>query len=417
MRKSIRVVVLLLLACSALPPCCAKKARGLRQRAKRQERKLRSGNNLGNWVEATEPMHKNVCGDHVCRPGEGNLKGYEHWKQPYESKPLGGLSKYPAHDWSRGAAFPDDKYASLVAAARSAVPGGSSFIALTVADFDFRLLAENWYTAAKAVATPALVHALDSDVFSYLTARGVPAHNGTANLQAWESTKLQRHIQRALAERHMAAAALVSAGFDVMMCDTTHVLRRSAEPFFRAQPAQVDLFAPRGNCNARKERAGCGARWNFMLMRGSSAAARPRVLKFVQSAMDTGMIDFYLRWWAGHHCIFMGYEKLFRTAPLELEAPATAALNAEQPNATAVIRLKGKLCTGGDCLRLGQLPANLFPAPGAYPTFQSEAMVGRTNRPDKDPKRSHRLRLDRYDETDFDNLKEAMTAEGLWLLR
>ena len=364
-------------------------------------------------------MHKTVCGDHICRPGEGNLKGYEHWKQPYESNPLGGLSRFPAHGWSRSAAFPDAVYETLVAKARSAVPEGSNFLALTVADFDFRLLAENWYTATQATATPALVHALDNEVFSYLSARGVAVHNGTANLLAWESTKLQRHIQRALAERHMAAAALVSAGFDVLMCDTTHVLKRSVEPFFRVQPAQVDLFAQRGNCNARKERAGCGARWNFMFMRGSSAAARPRILRFVQSAMDTGMVDFYMRWWAGHHCIYMGYEKLLRAVPFALEAPATAALNAAQPNATAVIRFQGKqLCFGGDdCLRLGQLPANLFPSPGAYSTFKAEAIVGRTNRPDHDPKRSHRLRLDRYDEIDFDNLKEAMTAEGLWLLR
>ena len=44
------------------------------------------------------------------------------------------------------------------------------------------------------------------------------------------------------------------------------------------------------------------------------------------------------------------------------------------------------------------------------------ALFGRSHRPDKNPVGSHRLRLDRYDEFDFDLLKEARVADGLWRL-
>ena len=62
------------------------------------------------------------------------------------------------------------------------------------------------------------------------------------------------------------------------------------------------------------------------------------------------------------------------------------------------------------------LPFDKFPGAGAYPGAAASALVGRTARPDLDPKRSHRLRLDRYDEQDFDDLRAAMIKEGLWLL-
>ena len=62
------------------------------------------------------------------------------------------------------------------------------------------------------------------------------------------------------------------------------------------------------------------------------------------------------------------------------------------------------------------LPTGLFPPPGEYSAHRAYALVGRSLRPDLDPKRSHRLRLDRYDEVDFENLREAMVKDGLWLL-
>ena len=419
-------LTLLLLLCSSVHPAqssrkhptkSSRKSRALRQ-------KLRSGNNLGAWTEATAPLHSTVCGDHTCRPGEGNLKGYQHWSQPYESAPLAGLSKRGAHGWSKGSAFPSDKYTGLVAAAQRVQR--HRLVAMTVADFDFRLLAENWYQHAQRADLPAIVHALDSEAFGYLSARGVATHNGTDNLLAWSITKLQRHIQRALAEKHMAAAALVAAGLDVLMFDSTHVPLRSPLAFFSApELAAVDLFAPRGECNAQKQRAGCSLAWNFLFLRGSAPAPRrDRIVRYMQAAVDTGMVDFYLRWWTGHHCIYTGYDKLFRSQHFEFERvgepdgpPPSAQLAADRPNATAILRLGATWCgDDGACLRLGLLPANLFPPPNGYPAVRDVALTGRTIRPNKDPTRSHRLRLDRYDEVDFDTLRVAMLADGLWRL-
>lgn len=419
-------LTLLLLLCSSVHPAqssrkhptkSSRKSRALRQ-------KLRSGNNLGAWTEATAPLHSTVCGDHTCRPGEGNLKGYQHWSQPYESAPLAGLSKRGAHGWSKGSAFPSDKFTGLVAAAQRVQR--HRLVAMTVADFDFRLLAENWYQHAQRADLPAIVHALDSEAFGYLSARGVATHNGTDNLLAWSFTKLQRHIQRALAEKHMAAAALVAAGLDVLMFDSTHVPLRSPLAFFSApELAAVDLFAPRGECNAQKQRAGCSLAWNFLFLRGSAPAPRrDRIVRYMQAAVDTGMVDFYLRWWTGHHCIYTGYDKLFRSQHFEFERvgepdgpPPSAQLAADRPNATAILRLGATWCgDDGACLRLGLLPANLFPPPNGYPAVRDVALTGRTIRPNKDPTRSHRLRLDRYDEVDFDTLRVAMLADGLWRL-
>ena len=419
-------LTLLLLLCSSVHPAqssrkhptkSSRKSRALRQ-------KLRSGNNLGAWTEATAPLHSTVCGDHTCRPGEGNLKGYQHWSQPYESAPLAGLSKRGAHGWSKGSAFPSDKYTGLVAAAQRVQR--HRLVAMTVADFDFRLLAENWYQHAQRADLPAIVHALDSEAFGYLSARGVATHNGTDNLLAWSFTKLQRHIQRALAEKHMAAAALVASGLDVLMFDSTHVPLGSPIAFLSApQLAAVDLLAPRGECNAQKQHAGCSFAWNFLFLRGSAPAPRrDRIVRYMQAAVDTGMIDFYLRWWSGHHCIYMGYDKLFRSQRFTFERvgepdgpPPSAQLAADRPNATAILRLAATWCgDDGACLRLGLLPANLFPPPNGYHAVRDVALTGRTIRPNKDPTRSHRLRLDRYDEVDFDTLREAMLADGLWRL-
>ena len=110
-------LTLLLLLCSSVHPAQSGRKRPAKSKNRALRQKLRSGNNLGAWTEATAPMHTTVCGDHTCRPGEGNLKGYKHWSQPYEPAPLAGLSKRAAHGWSKGSAFPSDKYTGLVAAA------------------------------------------------------------------------------------------------------------------------------------------------------------------------------------------------------------------------------------------------------------------------------------------------------------
>ena len=179
----------------------------------------------------------------------------------------------------------------------------------------------------------------------------------------------------------------------------------------------------RGACNAKREPLlGCGLMWNFLFLRGSTADAeqRARLVRFVHAAIEKGMVDFYLRWWAGHHCTFMGYVKEVKDSQPGLVEPArNAYANAAQPNTTAIVALRRRSwCEPAQlgCLQIGMLPMDRFPGPGQFPELRATALVGRSPRPDLDPKRSHRLRLDRYDEIDFDNLKAQMVTDGLWLL-
>ena len=89
------------------------------------------------------------------------------------------------------------------------------------------------------------------------------------------------------------------------------------------------------------------------------------------------------------------------------------------PNATAIVSLRKRAWCQPErlgCLKIGMLPADRFPAAGQYEGARRTALVGRSPRPDLDPRRSHRLRLDRYDEKDFDDLRAAMRRDGLWNL-
>ena len=64
--------------------------------------------------------------------------------------------------------------------------------------------------AARAGLTNTLIYALDVEAHTHFTDRGLPSSDGSAQMAAWERTRLQRHIQRAEAERHVAAAALAA---------------------------------------------------------------------------------------------------------------------------------------------------------------------------------------------------------------
>jgi len=309
----------------------------------------------------------------------------------------------------------------LVATATSVAKDG--FVIMAAADFDFRILALNWHRAAlRAGIRHAFIHSLDDEAFSFLRAAQVPTSNGTASMKAWESTLLRRHIQRALAERHMAAAALANAGINVLMVDTTAVLVKDPTPWF-ADPRldDVDMFAMRGGCNAVKRPTyACEMMWNTLFLRGKAPAERrANVLEFVRRAIDMGLIDFYLRWWMGHHCIMGGYNKLFSGMGPKLEGGITAEANSEPvtQNTLVKVRMGAGVLHG---LRIGYLPSDKFPLakpPGTAPPAGYEAaFLKRLWRQPKDGSRTHRLRLDRYDETDFDDMRDNMKAEGLWLL-
>ena len=44
-------------------------------------------------------------------------------------------------------------------------------------------------------------------------------HDLTTSCADWNRTRLQRHIQQAEAERHLAAAALAASGLDVLLME------------------------------------------------------------------------------------------------------------------------------------------------------------------------------------------------------
>eukprot|EP00966_Prymnesium_polylepis_P155050 3580495-Prymnesium_polylepis.1 len=139
------------------------------------------------------------------------------WSQPYEHVDPKALSARPPHS-------PDPtspQYAGLVRLAQTVAQGG--VVVAAAADVDYRELALNWYASAQRHSLPALVLALDAPVQAYLDARRVPAANLTSNMVAWRRTRLQRHIQRALMERLLAATALSAAGLDVLLTDASAV--------------------------------------------------------------------------------------------------------------------------------------------------------------------------------------------------
>jgi len=401
----VRLLLLaLLLPVSAPRGRGAGKKRGLKEvELKPDGTKRRSGSDMGSWVEAIEPMHKTVCDGRPCRPGEGNLKGYEHWKQPYEPPSLVGRPK-------KTPPLELFDHSALVAAARP-LAQAHRFVVFAAADYDYREMAENWYLATKrAGMANGLVYCLDSEAYIYLTAKGVPSANGTANMAVWSTSRLVRHIQRALAERHMALAALVAAGLDALMCDTSHVFLKPVAPFFERvfDAGGADMYVQRSRCNADKVPYGCQLSWNFVLGRGSgpSSARRNTVVSFIRRAMDTGMVDFYLRWWAGHHCIFMGYQKTYKASSPSLDGGLTPQQVAAQTDeALAFVSL-----SHGP--KIGMLPTALFPPPN---TRMPASLIARSEKhPDGEAR--HRLRLDRYDEVDFDHLRAAMVKDGLWFL-
>lgn len=234
-----------------------------KQRKKFRRRELADGASADSAAPLPlSPTHDVRCGGRACRPGEGNLKGYQHWSQPYKHVPVKLADTYGSPPgWRRRSdPFPSHRYASLVEVAKSRLR--DNFVLLCAADFDFRLLALNWYrAAAKAGWEPPCALSVGRSQPSRKLAPGgrgeppralarrrravLPARSRRGDqqryrraqrasrsrrcatllprftsaaapwsLQAWvdPTSRLRRHIQRALAERHMAAAALVKAG-------------------------------------------------------------------------------------------------------------------------------------------------------------------------------------------------------------
>jgi hypothetical protein len=67
---------------------------------------------------------------------------------------------------------------------------------------------------------------MDRELHTELVRRGVPSADNSANVDAWNTTCLQRHVQRVRMERQLALAALVAAGLDVLHTDASVIFVR-----------------------------------------------------------------------------------------------------------------------------------------------------------------------------------------------
>ena len=93
------------------------------------------------------PRHDLVCGDHDCRPGEGNTKGYVHWGQPYIHREgyVQSRSRVAPHS-----ADPLTYYADLVRVASRIAD--DRLVIMAAADWDYREVALNVSRASQSSA-------------------------------------------------------------------------------------------------------------------------------------------------------------------------------------------------------------------------------------------------------------------------
>ena len=375
------------------------------------------------------PAHSTVCGGRACRPGEGNIKHdtesgptgrrYKMWGQPYEHREqyVQSRSRRAPH-----APNPDTVYAGLAAAARAVAR--DNLVVMTSGDFDYRELVVNWVLHVRKTGRQnALVYAMDGELHAELTRRGMASYDGSALVGAWNSTCLQRHVQAVRMERHLAAAALVAAGLDVLYTDATAVFVRDAVPYFMGQPAEVQVMLQRDDWPQDPVRSmGTSVNAGFIYLR-SREGSRSDVVRLVQDAVDRGLIEFYLRW--NNIPDQYGWAYVLSGSGVR---PATS----EYANETTTGTIKRWKCGQADkCLGVGFLPYDRFPRhlqPGArwvggldakadvyHLTFNCAQEQAPCSVPDVRPFRGNRQRLNRYDETDFEDMRATLKGLGLWL--
>lgn len=238
------------------------------------------------------PTHTTMCGDHVCKPGEGNLKGYKMWGQPYIHREAWVQSKSRRMPHSPDP--PHEHYGTLVRTARSLQENG--LIVMAAADFDFREITYNWHQHLTRLGiSNALVLAMDRELAAELTRRRIPNVENAANTDAWNKTCLQRHIQRVRTERQLAVCALLLAGLDVLHTDVTVVMLRNVLPMLRSSPpyASADFLVQReGGPGGAYKKIGSCVNPGFMYARGAhTEEARARLLRFFNDIVRRGLVE------------------------------------------------------------------------------------------------------------------------------
>jgi len=267
-----------------------------------------------------------------------------------------------------------------------------------------------------------LVVSMERQLHDALVAHGAASFDNSANLAAWNGTCLQRHIQAVRMERHVAAAALVASGLDVLATDASAVILKPMLPYLSTLPTDVDLAIQRDDWpSGPVQQMGTAVNAGFMYMRGTHAND---VTRLVMDAVYRGLIEFYLRW----NNIVDQYGWSF-----VLSESGVRTRTSEWANETTIGTIKRWRCMqqGSTCLKVAFLPYDRFPR-HVLPThgkwsdgLQHTALIYHLTMgcvqeqapcsiPGIRPFRGNRQRLDRYDETDFDDYVATLRSVGAW---
>lgn len=371
------------------------------------------------------PTHVTQCDGRACRPGEGNMKHsmektrtgewrFKQWTQPYEHREAYVQSRSRDVPHAPDAAH----YAGLVSVAKRVAAG--NLVLVTSGDWDYRALVWNWLAHTRAHGhTNALVVSMDSELHAALVSKAVASFDNTANIAAWNRTCLQRYIQAVRTERHVAVAAIVASGINVLATDATAVLVRPVLPYLASLPSDVDVALQRDDWpSGPLHTMGTAVNAGFIFMRATNA---DDVVRLVMDAVNRGLIEFYLRW----NNIVDQYGWSF-----VLSESGVRVGTSERANDTTVGTIKRWKCMqqGGKCLKVAFMPYDKFPRHGRWSgaldataltyhltvaCMQEQAPCGA---PGIRPFRGNRQRLNRYDDVDFDDMVRTLKQVGAWRL-
>ena len=229
------------------------------------------------------PKHELVCNrTKRCRPGEGNTKGYRFWGQPYIHREEFVQSR---HRRAPHEPNPAVEYAKLVAMAKRVKKDG--LVIMAAGDWDFRRIILNWAIHAHRHGyTNALVLSMDAELHMDLRQRGIPTVDNSANLNKWNTTCLQRHVQQVRTERLLAVAALIASGINVLHTDATVIFVRDVLPVLKSVPSDVDMIAQRHEAPPDVVKStGSGVNPGFLFVRANKPEA---VVDFFKDAIKRG---------------------------------------------------------------------------------------------------------------------------------
>ena len=273
------------------------------------------------------PTHTTSCGERTCRPGEGNLRGYKMWGQPYIHREAWVQSR--SRRWPHPP-DPETHYAELVRVAKQIRL--KNLVIMAAGDFDFREIVVNWAAhCAKQGWRHHLVLAMDAELHADLSGKGIISVDNAANLNAWNATCLTRHVQRVRMERQLATAALVAAGVDVLLTDATVIFVHDPLPLFATAPlSKADILVQReGGPGAAVRKIGVGVNAGFMLVRAARLTPAPSapLARLFADIVRRGLVEFYSVFTLASICMNM-----------HMHAPAQARLRAHSEGSHACWR-------------------------------------------------------------------------------